>query len=151
MQSPGSQWEREILLLYIPTIAKYSVEQKLLFGPQGTQGQFLRFAVMLFTCQERILSSILGFRGSFMQNMWTVFQASTGTQASLYSRKFPAMLESYVLFCVISHLPHSGLINSPVCSSMVTWMTCPKTEQELLLLSLSGSRNLVFFLQTTIA
>lgn len=140
-------------MLYIPTITKYSTTQKVLFGPQGAGGHFPRFAIILLTCQERILNPILGSRDSFMQNTWKVLQARTGTQASLYSGKFPTMLESYVLFCVISLLLLSGLINSPVCSSTVTWSVQIQNRQlavarELLLismLSLSGSRNFELF------
>lgn len=61
-----------------------------------------------------------------MQDTWEVFQARTGTQASLYSAIFPAILESYSLLCGLSLLLLADLINSPACSSD---MGCPNTAQ----------------------
>jgi len=143
----------EVRTLYIATTAKYSATQKVFSGPQGAGGEFPKLAVILLTCQERILNPILGSRDSFMQNTWRVLQARTGTQSSLYSGQLLTMLESYALFHVISLLHLTGLIYSPVCSSMVTWSVQTQKRQlavarGLLLismLSLSGSRNFELF------
>lgn len=110
-----------VWMFYIPTIAKYSTTQKVLFGPQGAGGLFHRFTVLLVTCQERILNPILGSSDSFMQNMWKVLQARTGTQISLYSWKFRTILKIYASFCVISLFLLTGVVNSPVCSGTVAW------------------------------
>lgn len=114
---------------YIPTIAKYSTTQKVLFGPQGAGGQFPGFAVILLTCQERILNPILGSRYSFMQNTWKVLQARTGTQASLIFRKIPYYARKLCLVLCDLSSPHWS--NSFSCMKQHGDMECPNTERAI--------------------
>ena len=93
-------------MLYIPTIAKYITTEKVLFGPQGAGGQFHRSAVILLTCQERILDPILGSRYSFTQNIWKVLQARIVTHASIFSKIPYYARELCFVLCDLSPPPY---------------------------------------------
>lgn len=114
-------------MLWISIIRKYSTNTGSITWTAGSRSRaFPRSAVFLLTWQERIPNPSLGSRDSIVQNTWEVFQARTGTQASLNSAIFPAILESYSLACGLSLLLLADLINSPACSSD---MGCPNTAQ----------------------
>lgn len=125
MQIPESQWDVEAFLqykyyIYSYTVCTESVAQNVLFGPCGAGRQFPSFQLCCSPAKGEFWIPLLASGIVLCKVMWKVLQARTGIQASLYSLKFPTLLKSCSLFCVISVLFITGLINSSVCSSMVT-------------------------------
>lgn len=138
--------------LCIPTIAKYSTMQKVLFAPQRAGGQLPSFVVVLFTCPEGILNLFLAPGRGQCKMCGKSFKSELKPKPFYVQEDSLLLILSYASSCVISLLFLTSLITSP-CGSTVAWSVQTQNRQlavprRLLLISmqpLSGSMNFKLF------